>query len=153
MDPILVTIVTALSAGALAAAKDVATSAVKDAYSGLKKLIVDRFQKAAPFVEAVESDPTSEPEQKVLAKHLGAPGVDLQEVNNRAVALLDAIQQLEKDPRARAVFDFGKLRAARNFELDDIEFSDTLLHAEEANFEGDFKATHLRQKKESAPGN
>jgi hypothetical protein len=144
MEPVTVTIVTALAAGAAAAAKDVATKAVKDAYSGLRKLIVDRYQKAAPFVEAVESNPTSEPEQKVLLNQLNQAHSDA-EAKSLAVALLDALQELQNDPRAQAVFDFGKLRAAKNFELSDIQFSGTLLRASEATFEGDFKATKLRQ--------
>jgi hypothetical protein len=144
MEPVTVTMVTALAAGAAAAAKDVATTAIKDAYSGLKKLIVDRYQKAAPFVEAVEANPTSEPEQKVLLRQLQEAEPDL-EAKRQAVTLLDALQALEQDPRAQAVFDFGKLRAAKNFELSDIEFSGTLFRADEAIFEDDFKATKLRQ--------
>ena len=70
MEPITATIVAALLAGATAAAKDVATAAIKDAYAGLKRLIKDRYERAAPFVEAVEADPTAKPEQQVLAQQL-----------------------------------------------------------------------------------
>ncbi len=70
MDPITISIVTALAAGAVAGAKDIATSAVKDAYTGLKQVIHDRYRKAAPFVEAVEANPTSKPEQQDLANQL-----------------------------------------------------------------------------------
>lgn len=154
MEPVSVTIVTALAAGALAAAKDVATSTVKDAYTGLKTLIVDRYRKAAPFVEAVEANPTSEPEQQVLAKQLHDASADV-EARQRAVALLESLETLEKDSRAQAIFDFGKLRAAKNFELSDIEFVGPLMVVHgDATFEGDFKATHLRQKTSgSEPGN
>jgi hypothetical protein len=144
MDAASVSIVTALAAGALAAAKDVATSAIKDSYSGLKALIVDRYKSAGPFVEAVEGDPASEPEQKVLAHQLHGIESDA-EAKTLAAALLDELQKLEYKPAATALFDFKKLRAAKNFELTDIELAGTLLRADEANFEGDFKATKIRQ--------
>ncbi len=144
MDPITISIVTALAAGAVAGAKDIATSAVKDAYTGLKQVIHDRYRKAAPFVEAVEANPTSKPEQQDLANQLHQAKDDPQ-LKKVALTLIDALEELRNDPRAQAVFDFGKLRAARNFELSDIEFSGTLIRAADATFEGDFKATKLRQ--------
>jgi hypothetical protein len=144
MDPISVSIVTALAAGALAAAKEVATAGVKDAYQGLKRLITDRYQKAGPFVEAVEANPASEPEQKVLANQMPHAESD-PALKAATVKLLQLLEELQNDSRAQAVFDFKKLRAAKNFELNDIEFSGTLLRADDANFEGDFKATKLRQ--------
>lgn len=145
MEPITATIVTALASGAAVAAKDVATTAIKDAYSGLKRIIVDRYSKAGPFIEAVEANPTSEPEQKVLASQL-APATGDPELKEAASRLLQALADLQEDPRAQAVLDFRKLRAAKSFELTDIDFSGTLLRADEANFEGDFKATQLRQR-------
>jgi hypothetical protein len=53
-------IVTALIAGATAAAKDTASQAVKDAYSGLKAIIHKRFAGKAPAETALqqhEADP------------------------------------------------------------------------------------------------
>jgi hypothetical protein len=149
MDPFFVSIVTALSAGALAAAKDVATSAVKDAYQGLKKLVTDRYQHAAPAVAAVEAHPDSEQKQKDLAVQLSAaaPAPDPEQIKAMTQKLLQAIEDLRREAPAQteAMFDFKKLRAAKNFELSDIEFSGTILRADEANFEGDFKATGLRR--------
>jgi hypothetical protein len=152
MEPISVSIVTALAAGAGAAARDVATTAVKGAYAGLKKFLLDRYHKAGPFVEAVEADPTSEPEQKVLANQLKETQSD-PEAKRLAVALLDALEELRNNPRAQAVFDFGKLRAAKNFELNDIQFSGTLFRAADATFEGDFKAANIHQSPPVKPGN
>jgi hypothetical protein len=153
MDPVSVSIVTALSAGTIAAAKDVATRAVKDAYSALKKLVIDRYKKSGPFVEALESNPGSQAEQEVLANQLH--GVDSDpDAKVLAAKLLDALEALERDPKAQAVFDFEKVRAAKKFELNDIEFSGTLLRAKDAVFEDDFKATDLRQKGAAGkPGN
>ena len=155
MDPITVTIVSALAAGAAAAAKDVATDVIKDAYAGLKRLIIDRYQRAAPFADAVEADPASEPEQKVLGKQLdqaGAPEDDdlkaaaqallkyaTGQYSEQSQALLNELESLRSEPRAAAMFDFDRLRAARNFELD-IEGIGQVLRAGDATFEGDFKA-------------
>ena len=44
MEPIA-TIITALTAGAAAAANDMATTAVKDAYQGLKAMVVDYWKR------------------------------------------------------------------------------------------------------------
>lgn len=151
MEPVTITVVTALAAGALAAAKDVATSAVKDAYAGLKKLIIDRYKKAGPLIEAVETHPTSQTDQKLLLNEFAQADAD-PKLKESAVNLLRTLEGLRDDPLAQAVFDFGKLRAARNFELNDIEFSGTLLRADEATFEGDFKATQIRQTSKHGSG-
>jgi len=144
MDPISVTVVSALAAGATAIAKGFASEAIKDAYKGLKHLIVSRFQKAAPFVEAVEDDPSSEPEQRVLLKQLAQGNSDA-EVKNAAVVLLEKLNELRSEPRAAAMLDFEKLNAAKNFELSDAVFSGTLLRAKEATFGGDVTLRGLRQ--------
>jgi hypothetical protein len=147
MDPITVTIVSALAAGAAAVAKDVATSAIKDAYTGLKQLITDRYQRAAPFADAVEADPASKPEQTVLAKRLDQVGAARDdELKAAAQALLDAVAELRTNPEAAALFDFGVLHRARNVELEDIEALGTVFRAQEATLEGDFKAKGIRQK-------
>jgi hypothetical protein len=57
MDPVSL-IVAALVAGAAAGGKDVASSAIKDAYNGLKALLVKRFRKkAASQPSATAIDP------------------------------------------------------------------------------------------------
>jgi hypothetical protein len=59
MDPVSL-IVAALVAGAAAGGKDVASSAVKDAYNGLKALLVKRFRKkAASQPSATAIDPVA----------------------------------------------------------------------------------------------
>jgi len=153
MDPVTVTIVVALAAGAAAAAKDVASSAIKDAYAGLRRLIVDRYARAVPFAEAVEEDPSSEPEQAVLAKQLSQAGASSdEELKSAAQTLLDAIEELREEPRVAALFDFVKLRAAKTFQLKDIEAFGTVLRADEATFEGDFIAEGVRQKPSGGAG-
>ena len=145
MDPVSVTIVSALAAGATAALKDVATSAIKDAYAALRRLIAERHPKVIPFVEAVEADPSSEPEQTVLSKKLSQATME-PDVRDAAVALLERLDELRDESGARALFDFGKLRAAKNFQLTDIELTGALLKADEATFSGDFEARGIRQR-------
>jgi hypothetical protein len=147
MDPVTLTIVSALAAGAAAGATEVATSSIKDAYAGLKRLITDRYQRAAPFADAVEVDPSSEPEQKVLAKQLDQAGAAKDEALKAAAqALLDAVDELRTEPEAAALFDFGVLHRARNVELEDIEAVGTVFRAREATLDGDFKAKGIRQR-------
>ena len=153
MDPFTVSIVSALAAGAVAAAKDVATSAVKDAYAGLKRIIADRYQSAEPFAAAVEEaakeDFDSRAEQMVLAKKLANAGAASDEdLKIAAQALLEAVESLKSDSRAAALFDFKKVRAMTTFEVTDPEvaFGQTFFRAEEATFEGPAKFSGIRQK-------
>lgn len=145
MEPIAVTIATALAAGAIAAAKDVATNAIKDAYAGLKRIILDRYREAGPFIKAVEQDPTSVAAQTVLAEQLQKTEDD-PKLKESALALLHALDAIRNDVRAQAVLDFGKLHAAKNFQLKDIEFSGSLVRADEAVIDGDFTLENLRQR-------
>ena len=96
MDPLTI-IVGALVAGAAAGATDVATQAVKDAYAGLRKLVVDRFgQKAAVenAVAQVEQKPTSKPREEVLKEELQEAGAaNDPEVVDQAQALLDLLKK------------------------------------------------------------
>jgi hypothetical protein len=145
VEPVIVTIVNALAAGAAAAAKDVATSAIKDAYAGLKRLIVNGYGSTRQAVDLVAGNPASEACQAVLAEELEKTGAAQDEALKAAAqVLLDGLASLRWEPRAAAMFDFGRLRAARNFELEDIETGGTVLRAEQADFGGDFKATGVR---------
>jgi hypothetical protein len=74
MDPITL-IITALVAGASAAAKDTASQAIKDGYAGLKAIIQKRFaakQEAEVILQQHENDPDTW--KKPLAKSLEESG-------------------------------------------------------------------------------
>jgi len=107
MDPITI-IVTAVTAGAVAASKDVAAQAVKDGYAALKALIVHKFgQKVdvADAVEGVEKKPDSQARQAVLKEELEAAGATQDtEVVQQAQVLLDLLKQhgLELGPSYHA---------------------------------------------------
>ena len=115
MDPATL-IVSALVAGAAAAGKDVASSAIKDAYRGLKKLLVARFHRKETDQAIPASAPTVDP-AVVLEAHqaqpdtwdaplkeaLAASGADHdQEILDAARALLEQV-----DPQGSAA---GKYR-------------------------------------------
>lgn len=149
MEPVSTSIVAALAAGAVAVAKDLATDTVKASYTALKNFIIRRVSSSEAFINAIEEDPQSQDEQRVLAKRLAGLGAD-EEIRQLVEQLTLELERLEHEPGATAVLDFEKLRAARSFELTDIDFSGTLLRARDATFEGDFRASGLRQ--QPAPG-
>jgi len=71
MDPIITTsaLVAAIAAGAAAGAGDVASQAIRDAYTGLKTLIIRKFSdkpQVPPAIQLVEAQPDSEPYQQAL---------------------------------------------------------------------------------------
>jgi hypothetical protein len=147
MDPATVTIATAVAAGAAAGAANVATSAITDAYSGLRRLIVDRYERAAPFAEPVEENPTSQPEQKVLAKQLDQAGASRdEELKAAAQALLNGVEALRSEQHAAALFDFDQLRLAKNLEFEDIETVGSIFRGQGVNIGGDFIVRKVRQK-------
>ncbi|MEO9778931.1 MAG: hypothetical protein ABJH07_00805 [Sedimentitalea sp.] len=147
METLIPGLVAALSAGAIAAGKDLGGTVVKDAYTALKTFISDRYKKAGAAVEALEEDPESDLEQQVLEKRLikdnAAQDTDLADLTK---TLLAALTDMKDDPQAQALFDFGKLEAAGSLELDNIETRGTVLKAESVTLAGDFKATNIRQK-------
>ena len=78
MDPVTL-IVTALAAGAAAAAKDVGGDAVKSAFNGLKALIAKKFGGKPDVTEAVtkvEQNPESNGRKETLKEELQAAGAD-----------------------------------------------------------------------------
>ncbi len=103
MDPVTL-IVTAVTAGAVAASKDVAAQAVKDGYAALKALIVRQFGQKVDVV-ALEKDPDSEARQAVLKEELETAGAAQDaEVVQQAQALLDLLKEhgLELGPSYQA---------------------------------------------------
>lgn len=144
MDPVSITIVSALSWTASLIAKEVAPQAVKDAYNGLKNLILGRIGGARPDLEAMEREPDSAAQRDKLARQIQSAASD-EEIKRIATQLLDALDKLKDEPKARALIDFKKLRAARNFEISDISLAGPLLVADEATFEGDFSIKGVRQ--------
>jgi hypothetical protein len=95
MDPIT-QIVTALATGAAAAIKDMGGEAVKDAYNGLKALIMRKFGAKAGVntaIASVEKKPDSDSRKGVLREELKAAGADRdEELLKQAQAFLVLLQ-------------------------------------------------------------
>jgi len=93
MDPISA-IVAALVAGAVEAARPMAVDAVKDAYAGLKALLVRKFSGTSTPIQGVEEKPSSEPRQSALKEELSDAGADRdKEVQASLQRLIDTLRQ------------------------------------------------------------
>ncbi|MGH2358392.1 MAG: hypothetical protein ACRDGJ_10345 [Candidatus Limnocylindria bacterium] len=92
----IIQIVTALAAGALAATPEVAGQAVKDAYAGLKDLVVRKLGgkgEVEAAVKLLERKPESEERKTALAEELEAAGAgDDRDLGYAAQALLDLLK-------------------------------------------------------------
>jgi len=95
MEP-LTLLVTALVVGATEAVKSTAGQAIKDAYTGLKKLILDRYGSKGDTAQAVaqlENKPDSPGRKAVAQEELQAAGADQdQELVSRAAELLKLLE-------------------------------------------------------------
>jgi hypothetical protein len=151
MDPVTATVVSAIVAGATAIANGFATEAIKDGYKLLKNSIFGRYSAAAPILEMVEKEPSSEPEQLVLAKQLAGADSD-GDLKDLAQKLIAAVQETRNTPQAAALLDFGSLDHAGKFELDRISVLNTaLLVRGHAHIVGDLKVNNVTQGQSSDP--
>lgn len=95
MEP-LTLIVSALSAGAAAASKDIVAQTVKDAYTALKDFILHRVAskpEVSDALQQVEKKPDSGARQDVLKEELETAGISEDEsVRKQAQALLDLLK-------------------------------------------------------------
>ncbi|MFN8465486.1 MAG: hypothetical protein U0X20_08045 [Caldilineaceae bacterium] len=100
MNPVTL-IVGALVAGAVAATKDVTAQAIKDAYAGLKSLIIQKYAKASGAVQQLEEKPESEGRQAVAKEELVEAGAGMDEaIVTQAKALLDLLKEAGQLDRA-----------------------------------------------------
>ena len=105
MDPISL-IIAALSAGAIAAAKDIAGTAVKDAYQGLKTLIKKKFE-SEPKAQMVLDD-------AALKKKLAEAGAGQdEEIIKLAQELLKQVKPEESAGGKYNVVFQGEVKAAQ----------------------------------------
>jgi len=147
MEPVTTSIVAALVAGAVAATKDVATSAIKDAYEGLKKLIIQRHEGTRPAVEKIAAEPSNEAAQQMLAKQLQESGVTADDkLKELATKLVDAVMELRGNPKAEPLFDFGELEVVRDLKMTNIESTRQILRATKAKVGQDFIVDGIRDK-------
>ena len=120
MDPVTL-IVTALALGAVAGLKPTAEQAVKDAYSGLKRLIIDRYQAAQPGVALIESNPQSETFQAAATEQLQVTAAAQdEELISQAQALTELIQQYAPEAAAEINVKLSDIEAIGNFRVSDL---------------------------------
>lgn len=155
MDPIVTAAVNAICVAALASAKEVASAAVKDAYSALKRVITDRYPASTKPLEALEKDPEELSTQDEVARQLSATGAANDADVRKAISQLRAsIDELRREPTAAALFEFDSLIAERRFELSDVETTPgtpVLVVKGAVRFGGDTKLTNIKQRGRAIP--
>jgi disulfide oxidoreductase YuzD len=118
MEPISL-ILAALGAGAIAATKGVAGSAVKDAYEGLKTLMKRKFE-GDPFAQGMVDAKPKEIEQVkgMLIDKIKAASVDQdQDVVNKAKeikTLIDSLQSSQEKTDYQQTFD-NEIKATNSY--------------------------------------
>ena len=126
MDPITL-IVTALAAGAALGVKDAASSAVKDAYAGLKALATKRLA-GRPDAEVVLARHEQAPQtwQAPLLAELGEAGADR---DRDLVAAAQALMNLVDAAGAQAGKYTVNVRGAQGVQIGDHNRQDNVFHA------------------------
>lgn len=111
MDPIT-TIVTALVLGAAAGLKPVAEEAVKDAYTGLKTIIRDKYNKAISSVDDLEEKPESQARREVVKEKLADIGADQDEnLVDAAQEMIKVVEEHEPASAGRMKIDLKRVKA------------------------------------------
>ena len=109
MEPFIVSLVGALAAGAVAAAKDTATQAVKDAYDGIRQYIKDRY--ARVHLDDLEEEPHSKGQQLVIQEKLEKAGVENDPTLPKLVAeLVEALKSQAPDAAKTVGVDLEGIR-------------------------------------------
>ncbi len=139
MDPTSI-IFMALVTGAAAALKPTTEQAVKDAYTGIKHLILDRYRSVS--VTMLEVDPANKSRQDVIKQDLEktTAGQD-EELLREAKSLLDAVQAHASDAAKAVGVDLEDIKGA-TLRIDSIlaEGTDaTGLKAKQLNISGDIE--------------
>lgn len=120
MDPITL-IVTALATGAVAGLKPTAEKVVKDAYEGLKKIIVDKYERSKKTVPVLESDPASETGKAVVRESLEKEHAEEDEaLLQQAQAVLQAIKAHEPEAASAAGVQIEDIEAGASVNVRDI---------------------------------
>jgi hypothetical protein len=116
MEPITTMIASAIALGAAAGLKPIVEQGIKDAYDGLKRLIVDRYRDKAEVVDAVEyvsKNPEAEKRRAVLEEALTDAGATKDAILLEAAkAVHVAVEQHAPDLPQSIGMDIGVLKAA-----------------------------------------
>ena len=116
MEPITTMIASAIALGAAAGLKPMVAQAVKDAYEGLKRVIVDRYQHRVEVVDAVEyvtKKPDAERRRAALEETLTDAGAtEDPALLEAAKAVHTAVAKHDPDLPQGIGMDIGTLKAA-----------------------------------------
>ena len=116
MDPFIASLVGALAAGAVAATKDTATQAVKDAYAGIREYIKDRY--ATVQLEALEKEPESKGQQLVVQEKLEKAGADKDtQLPELLKEFVEALKSEAPDAGKSVRVDLENIRAAIDVQI------------------------------------
>jgi hypothetical protein len=116
MEPFIASLVGALAAGAIAAARDTATQAIKDAYDGIRQYIKDHY--AAVRLDNLEEEPQSKGQQLVAQESLERAGAKNDPVLPELLAkLVDTITSEAPDAARMAGVDLEDIRGATGVQI------------------------------------
>jgi hypothetical protein len=116
MEPFTASLVGALAAGAIGAAKDTATQAIKDAYAVIRKYIKDRY--ATVRLEGLDREPKSKGQQLVVQKKLEEAGADNDpELPKLVKQFMEALKSDAPDAGRTAGVNLDNIRAAIDVQI------------------------------------
>jgi hypothetical protein len=130
MDPITL-VVTAVALGASAGLKDAASQAVKDAYAGLKTLLIGR----AVDVSGVERRPDSDTQRAALAETLADTDIVDDQVLTAAQQVTEAVAAHEPAAAAAIGVDLQRVRAGF-LRIASVESAGTGVRVQDGEFTG-----------------
>ena len=148
MDPVTL-IVIALALGAAAGLKSTAEQVVKDAYSGLKHLIIERYQVVKPGVDLIESNPESENFKDTAKELLQTTDADQnEELLRQAQNLTELVKKYAPETVGEINVKLSDIEAIGNFRVSDLAASGDKaridVNVERVKASKDFEVTGLR---------
>jgi hypothetical protein len=116
MEPFATLIVSALALGAAAGAQSTIEQVIKDAYAGLRQVIVDRYSRHARLVDAMDSlaeEPQDASRRETLGDELESAEVTNDEAVIEKAQAVHAAMNDSAPTLAKAIgMDIGELEAA-----------------------------------------
>lgn len=152
MEPVTL-IVTALALGAAAGLKTTAEQIVKDAYAGVKRLILTQYAAASGSLDALEKKPESKAKQASLSEDLQDAGGDQdRELLDRALQLIAAVEQSKLGAESAAAIGVNlKEIKAESLKISDVQASGTGVDMEKGEFSGGIDISGIRAGVQGAP--
>ena len=116
MKSFTASLVGALAAGAIAATKDTATQAIKDAYAGIRKYLKDHY--ASVQLDGLDTEPKSKGQQLVVQEKLGEAGADKDpELPKLLKQFVEALKSQAPDAGKAVGVDLENIRAAIDIQI------------------------------------